>query len=97
MKQENQNTYILRQDLGQSIIASQSDVSQVFHYNKCKQSAHIRDNQNISKVAQKASLTCLDRACRAVARDAIGSQCEERSSADDSTRGGIQTLLDKTT
>ena len=49
VKQENQNTYILRQDLGQSVIASQSDMSQVFHYNKCKQSAHIRDNQNISK------------------------------------------------
>lgn len=97
MKQENQNTYILRQDLSQSIIASQSDVSQVFHYNKCKQSLHIWDNQNISKVAQKASLTCLDRARRAVARDAIGSQCEEGSSAGDGTRGGIQTLLDKTT
>lgn len=49
---------------------------------KHKQSARIRDNQNILKVTQNAanaSLTCPGTACIAAARDTISSLCEQRT------------------
>lgn len=48
--------------------------------NKCKQSAHIRDNQNILKATQncaKASLTCLGRACAGLLPETLSAQLRE--------------------
>lgn len=100
--QENQNTYCRswEQIWVKALSPHQVMCLRFSTTNKCKQSAHIRDNQNILKVtpnSAKASPTCPGREWRDCCQRRYQLPVWGGSRAGDGTPGGIQTLPDKTT